>query len=79
MSQAIVTKYLGYTNHRSSRIKASARRAGSVVVPYDHTLSPANNHIGACVVLTRKLKWDGNWAMGDLSASEYVFVRCTQP
>lgn len=78
MTQAIVTRYLGMTMHRGARVKAKYRH-GFVIVPYDHELSPVQNHIAACVALTRKLKWDGNWAMGDLSEREFVFVRCTQP
>lgn len=34
--QAIVTKYLGPTNVRGSRIKAACDR-GSITVPYDHS------------------------------------------
>lgn len=75
---AIMTKYLCTTNHRGSRIKATCRQ-GSVTVPFEHGLSIENNHIAACVALTRKLGWGGNWAMGDLFPNGYVFVRCNQP
>ncbi len=37
MTQAIITKYMGPTNSRISRIKATAW-GGSVTVPYTHDL-----------------------------------------
>lgn len=55
-SQAIQTKYLGPTNHRGSRVKASCA-AGSVTVPWDHALNTENNHAAACAALCAKLGW----------------------
>jgi hypothetical protein len=41
--QAIVTKYIGATNARGSRIKATAKR-GSIVVPYPHEINSGDVH-----------------------------------
>lgn len=59
--QAIVTKYLGPTNTRGARIKATAD-AGSVTVGYDH--SAHNAHDVAVVALREKLGWAGEY--GDM-------------
>ena len=58
--RAIITRYLGPTNHRCSRIKASAGRAGSITVSWDYSL-PDNvsaNHRAAAMALMHKLGWD---------------------
>ena len=58
--RAIITRYLGPTNHRPSRIKASAGKAGSITVSWDYDL-PDNisaNHRAAALALMEKLGWD---------------------
>ncbi len=54
--QAIVTKYLGPTNTRGSRIVARCD-AGSVSFPYPHELSGEECHAAAALALCRKLGW----------------------
>lgn len=61
--QAIETKYIGPTNFRGARIKASAE-AGSVTIPWDHALSVEGNHDAACKALVRKWGWFGSWLRG---------------
>jgi hypothetical protein len=56
MSQAIVTKYLGATNFRSSRVKATAQ-AGSVTVDWNDALSVEENHKQAARKLMANLGW----------------------
>jgi hypothetical protein len=58
MRQAIETKFIGPTNHRGSRIKASAQ-GGSITVSYDHALNSEQNHTVAAHALATKLGWDG--------------------
>lgn len=58
--QAILTKYLGPTNSRGSRIKASCE-AGSVTVPF--TYGAINAHEYAAYVLLAKLGWDDKWTL----------------
>jgi hypothetical protein len=55
--QAIVTRYLGPTNHRGSRVKAWCE-AGSLTLPWDAALDPDGNHMAAASALFRQLGWD---------------------
>lgn len=74
--QAITTKYLGPTNHRGSRIKASAA-AGSITIAWDHALDVSANHVRAARALAEKLEWRGTWRAGStelLDGAAYVFV-----
>lgn len=74
--QAIVTKFLGPTNFRGSRIKASAA-AGSITVSSDHSLGIEANHAVAAETLAAKLGWIGRWFQGGMPGdSGYCFV-CT--
>jgi len=70
--QAITTKYLGPTNTKGSRIKASCE-AGSITVSYDHELSHCDNHDAACKALLNKLEWKGNYIGGGYS-NGYIYV-----
>jgi hypothetical protein len=72
--QAIVTKYIGPSNTKGSRIKASAA-AGSITVHYDDALNSENNHAAAAQALAAKLGWPGTWYMGGLpNDCGYCFV-----
>ena len=72
--QAIVTKYIGPTDTKGSRIKAIAS-AGSVTIEIDHALNIAENHAAAAESLANKYKWRGIWHMGGLpNDSGYCFV-----
>lgn len=74
VTQAIETKYLGPTNTKGGRIKATAW-AGSVTVPYDHALDTAENHHAAQLALRRKLGWQGKYAQGgNAKGTGYYFV-----
>jgi hypothetical protein len=54
--QAISTKFIGPTNHRGSRIKATAD-AGSVTLSWDYALGTSANHRAAAIALANKFKW----------------------
>lgn len=54
--QAIVTKYLGPTNHRGSRIKVKAY-AGSRTYTWDHSLDTNENHTKAAESFAKELGW----------------------
>lgn len=56
MRQAIVTKYLGPTNFRGSRVRATAS-AGSVTVPWDSSKDAEDNHYAAALALALKFEW----------------------
>lgn len=68
MRQAITTKYLGPTNHRGSRIRATAQ-AGSVVVSWDDELDVNDNHLAAARTLAAKFSWPGRLIGGGLPSN----------
>ena len=51
--RAIVTRFLGPTDHRGSRIKADDGDQ-SVTRSYDHTLNSIDNHEAAALALRKK-------------------------
>ena len=74
VTQAIETKYLGPTNTKGGRIKATAW-AGSVTMPYDHALNAEDNHRAAALLLQTKYGWQGTFAQGaNAKGDGYVFV-----
>ena len=74
VTQAIETKYLGATNAKGGRIKATAW-AGSITVPYDYALDAQENHEKAAIMLRRKLNWQGKYAQGgNVKGDGYYFV-----
>ncbi len=72
MRQAIVTKCLGATNFRGSRVKATAS-AGSVTLSWDHSLDSEGNHIRAAMAVAVKYGWRGDWSGGG-TENGYVFA-----
>lgn len=79
--QAIVTKFLGPTNVRGSRVKATCE-AGSVTLSWDHALNSEGNHDAAAKALAHKLGWDKGWhgelvggGLPDTTGNCYVFVK----
>jgi hypothetical protein len=72
--QTIVTKFLGPTNFRGSRVKASAE-AGSITLSWDYRKNIDDNHVAAARALAEKLEWAGHWRGGALPGSSYAFVR----
>ena len=69
--KAIMTKYLGPTDRRGARIKASDLDRNSVTVSYDH--ASHDPHRDAAVALIRKMGWHGTWAEGGTQKGD-VFV-----
>lgn len=70
----IETKYLGYTNHRPSRIVASRGRRRHYV-PYDHSMTPQDNHAAAAKVLADEMTTKGRWiAANHHDGDRMVFV-----
>jgi len=70
--QAISTKYLGPTNVRGSRVKATAE-AGSLTLSWDDALDSYANHAAAALMLANKFNWGGVWYGGG-TGHGYVFV-----
>lgn len=65
MAQAITTKYIGATNSKGARIKATCQ-AKSVTIPYDYEGNADSVHTKAAKALADKLGWRGSWAGGGL-------------
>ena len=72
MLAAIETKFIGPTNCRPSRVKATCQ-AGSLTLSWDDALDIDGNHQAAAKALARKLNWAGQWIGGHLPRG-YVFV-----
>lgn len=56
MRQAIKTKYLGPTNTKGTRVRASAY-AGSIVVDWDYGIGNNENFEKAAMELIKKFEW----------------------
>lgn len=77
--QAIETKYLGPTNTRGARIKASAQ-AGSVTIPFEYGTGIDGAHDLALIALVTKWEWWGVWARGGKAdGTGNVYVRISKP
>ncbi len=73
--QGIETRYMGPTNTRGSRIKATSASGISITVPYDYELDAFDNHEKAARALMKKLGWTGKIAGGSLPGNRgYAFV-----
>ncbi len=73
--KALVTKYLGPTDTRGARIKASDEDGNSVTIGYPYELSGEASHREAAEALQAKMGWTGALDSGALK-SGYVFVFC---
>jgi hypothetical protein len=56
MYQAIVTKFHGPTNHKGSRVSATAE-AGRIILSWDHALNGSDNHAAAARALADSMGW----------------------
>lgn len=74
--KAIKTIYLGATNTRSSRIKATDCDRNSITLSWDHSLDTNGNHKKAAKALCDKMDWKGETVMGGfLDCNVHVFVK----
>jgi hypothetical protein len=73
---AIETRYLGPTNTRGGRIKATTlgNHAASVTIPLDHALNSWDNHRAAAEALIAKLEWFDISFYGGSTAHGSVWV-----
>lgn len=73
--QAITTRYLGPTDRRGSRIKATSS-AGSITVPVDNRWNQDDNHRQAAQALMNKFGWTAALYMGGMpNSNDRVFVQ----
>lgn len=73
MYQAIITKYIGPTNTKGSRIKARSESGHTLIVHYDDALNTEQNHRAAAMALAAKLDWKGTYHGGGIPDG-YAFV-----
>ena len=72
--QTITTKYLGPTNHKGSRFKAThSGDFTSVTISYDYSMSADGNHTRVAFMLAEKLNWEGSY-IGGHTKDGMVFV-----
>lgn len=71
--KAIRTKYMGPTNTRGSKIKASDEAGNSITIPYPYELSGEAVYAKAAIALCKKMSWKGQLIGGGLKDG-YVFV-----
>jgi len=72
MNKAIQTKFMGPTNERGSKIKATDGD-NSVYCDYDHALHHSERHCFAAFKLAKKLGWSGFYVGGG-TKDGFVFV-----
>ena len=73
--KAIVTKYLGPTDRRGSRIKADDGDGNTATISYPHELSGEAVHFEAVKALCRKMDWKGTLEPGAIK-NGYAWVWC---
>ena len=77
--QAIEVKYLGQTDHRESRFKATAP-GGSITISRDYALDTNVNKLAAATALFNKLGWNESFEAlsleksGELANQNTVFI-----
>jgi hypothetical protein len=75
--QYIKTKYLCPTDHKGSRIKATASGGQTLTIHYDHALNSDDLHAKAALELAARLGWSGEYAAGS-GDDGHVFVPVTE-
>ena len=78
--KAITVKYLGPTNSRGARVKASAGGTGNVTLPFRHDLAMEQNVAAVVDELLLRNEWDNHsYALGVLADGTYVAVLSDKP
>lgn len=70
---AIETKYIGPTDTKPSRIRASTSNGQSLTMGYDHELTTDDAHAKVAIALRDKMGWKGEMVCGATKAG-LVFV-----
>lgn len=69
----IITRFVGATNYKGSRIIADAGLKRRITVSFDHASS--NPHRDAAIALCQKFGWTGSLVEGGMErGSAFVFV-----
>lgn len=62
--QTITTKYLGATNTKQARVRATSTSGISIIVKWNWELDTEDNHNEAAIALCNKLGWSGTFYCG---------------
>lgn len=73
MSVAIMTKFLGATNYKPSRIKAYTESGLSKTISWEYGVGVEENHRLAAQALAFRMGWCGKWVGGGTKEG-YAFV-----
>lgn len=87
---AITTKYIGATDFKGSRIKATAGNGQTVTISYPHEYNSEDAHAQAAIALCIKMNWlptdrfeDNQWEhdalVGGGTKDGYAFVFACKP
>lgn len=72
----ITTKFIGATDYRPKRVKATFHMGGpSITIPWDDEVGVGDNHVAVARALAYKYNIAGEWQRGGSTDMGYVFVR----
>ena len=72
--KAILVKYLPFTNHKPSRVKAIVHRSLSITVSVSEYSCNDEARLEAAKAIARRLCWRGKYIKGTLPNGDTVFV-----
>jgi hypothetical protein len=67
MRQAITTKFIGPTDTKGSRVKATSASGHSILLAWKYEEGVEGNHKLAAMALASKLGWNGRWFVGGMA------------
>jgi hypothetical protein len=62
--QTITTKFIGATNTKGERVKATSTSGKSVTIPWSYSGDTLDVHFEAVEALCKKLDWEGTFIAG---------------
>ena len=78
--KAITTKYIGPTNFRGSRVKASDGDGNSYTMAWDAAYGAESNHRAAVQSLCAKMGWHGSLVGGETAKGQvWVWIGGQEP
>jgi len=69
--QAIRTRFIAATNTKGRKVAARSAGGSQVILPYNYSLEPEQNHAAAALALIEKLGWGGDFAGGSFNGDIY--------
>lgn len=69
--QAIRTRFIAATNTKGRKVSARSAGGSQVILPYNYSLEPEQNHAAAALALIEKLGWTGDYSGGTFGDAIY--------